>query len=256
MRFSISTYIPGSSPLHRLDARVKVLLLLAYSVTLFLVTTWWGLLASFALLAAAWAVSGVPLRRVLGCGATAYALIGAIVALNALRGWEGALHGCFLASRILLLLWASYLVCFTSTSTDLSDALASLLGPLRRIGVPVDDVALTLSLALRFIPETSAEVDRVKRAQLSRCAPLGEGHPFRRMVAWGAVLAPVMAALFRRADRLALALDARCYGLQLPEASRGRSQRRTSLASRRWSASGAIVLALGCALCAALAWWL
>ncbi len=139
-----SLYVPGASVVHRLDARVKIGLLLAYSVGLLLVRTWAGLGLMATLFAVALAVSRLPLRRVFGMGLALYVLVGSVVALNGLRGPEGWAVGCFTGTRMLLLLWMSYILCLSSTSTQLNDALASLLGPLRRLGVPVDDVALAL----------------------------------------------------------------------------------------------------------------
>ncbi|MCI8469511.1 MAG: energy-coupling factor transporter transmembrane protein EcfT [Eggerthellaceae bacterium] len=263
MRLSVSTYIPGASPVHRLDARVKVALLAAYSAALLLVSSWPGLLLATALLAATLAASALPLRRVLALGAPAYAIAAFSVAFNAcvlvgpdgaaagvlplvggvaLSG-EGLSRGLMLGLRIVLLTEASLVVSLTSTSTELGDALRSILAPLRPLRVPVDDVATALSLAVRFIPLTAEELCVVRDAQWSRGAPF-DGGPVARMRAWSAVMIPLFVGLFRRADVLSRAMDARCYGL-------GRA--RTSLARRTMGASDWLALVIGLAACAALA---
>ncbi len=245
-----SLYVPGASVVHRLDARVKIGLLLAYSVGLLLVRTWAGLGLMATLFAVALAVSRLPLRRVFGMGLALYVLVGSVVALNGLRGPEGWAVGCFTGARMLLLLWMSYILCLSSTSTQLNDALASLLGPLRRLGVPVDDVALALSLALRFIPEVSRAFAEVAGVQRSRGAHLDEGGAIVRARAWAAVFAPVMTALFHRATDLGVALEARCYGLGEAQGRPVEAPGRTRLDPPRMTARDGAVLAVGCALCA------
>lgn len=125
----------------------------------------------------------------------------------------GFMHGCYYGLRILLLVWMSLIVCLTSTSTQLTDALSSFLRPLRKLHVPTDDIAMVFSIALRFIPLTAEEFMRVKDAQWSRGAKFGKGGLVARIGAYFAVLIPMFVGLFRRADSLAQALDMRCYGM-------------------------------------------
>lgn len=245
-----SLYFPADSSVHRLDARVKLGLLLGYSVALFAVGTWGGMAVAAGLLAAVAAASAVPPWRVASLGAPAYLLLAVVVACNALAGPEGLATGCFLALRMALLLWASCLLCLTATSTELMGALASLLAPFGRFGAPVEDVALTLSLALRFVPEVGLELAQVRDAQRCRGAAIGAGPLPARARAWAALFSPVLLGLFRRGSRLAQALDARCYGVEGPD---GRPVRRTRLGARPlgWR-QGALLLA-GWGLCAAAA---
>lgn len=231
---SPSSHIPGDSSTRRLDPRVKIAVLAVYSCTLFLVDSWWGMGLMALLFLVALGCSRVPVSRVFGCGAVIYVLAAFTVLFNAVAfGAEGLiisgagfLVGCFYAARILLLFWMSLLLCFTSAPTSLTDGFAKLLAPLRAIRVPVDDVALVLSLALRFIPLTSAEYAQVKRAQWARCAHFDEGILWQRLRAEGSVFVPLFVGLFRRADNLSLAMDARCYGI--PQVS-GERAHRTSL---------------------------
>lgn len=219
--FRLSTYIAADSSVHRYDARSKLFLLLVYSVCLFFVDTWVGMAGAAALLFAVLAASQLPIGRVLGIAVPVYVLAAFTVAANALTyvngGFSfteaGLVRGCFFAARILLLVWASLIVCFSTTSTQLSDALIWALQPLRRLHVPVDDIAMVFSIALRFIPVTAEEYLRIRDAQWSRCAPLDEGPLIARVRAQSAILVPLLVGLFRRADVLAQAMDARCYGM-------------------------------------------
>ena len=279
MRLSVSTYIPGSSPVHACDARVKILLLLAYSVTLFVVRTWPRLGVMALLFLAAALASGIPLRRFFSFLLPVYVIAGFSVLFNAfavdvaqagasvsglgdvssgvfsqfeavaLVGSFGFVpagfgRGCFYAARIVLLVVMSLVLTYTSTSTDLTDAFASFLRPLRRLHVPVDDIATALSIALRFIPVTAEELLRVRDAQWSRGASFDEGGAWRRLRAWGNVFIPLFVGLFRRADCLAVSMDARCYGAP--------GVVRTSLDDRRMSAASWAALAGGLAACLAL----
>lgn len=285
MRISVSSYIPGTSPVHACDARVKVLLLLAYSLTLFFVRTWTGLGLCALLFAAAVIASGIPVRRFFALLVPVYVIAAFAVVFNAFSldvfaaaaaGAPGGLgdvsagvladvppvalvgsfglvlaglaRGCFFAVRIVLLVTASLVVTYTTTSTELTNALAAFLRPLRRLHVPVDDVAMVFSLALRFIPVTAEEFGRVHDAQWARGAAFAEGNLWERLRAWQTVLIPLFVGLFRRADSLAIAMDARCYGA--PEVDR------TSLAAQRLTGGSAAILALGLATCVALAVWL
>ena len=284
MRLKADTYISGNSPVHVCDARVKTVLLAVYSVTLFLVDTWAGLGLCALAFATVLGLSGIPPQRVFGIVVPVYVLAALTVAFNAftfdvgqatlanMSGGEvgsaslfsslppvalvgsfgfvpaGFARGCFFAARILLLVFASLVVSFTSTSTELTDALASFLSPLRRLRVPVDDIAMVLSLALRFIPVTAEEFGRVYDAQWSRGAAFGEGSLWRRLRAWQTVFVPLFVGLFRRADALARAMDARCYGA--PDV------RRTSLSAKPFSVRSALFLAVGMLVCAAFALWL
>lgn len=284
MRINVSSYIPGTSPVHACDARVKIVLLAAFSVTLFLVRTWVGLGLCALLLAAAALVSRVPLRRFFGLLVPVYVIVAFTVLFNGFTldvsaasggslgmlgdvsagvfaSWApvpligsfglvpaGLVRGCFFALRIVLLVVGSLVVTYTTTSTDLTNALAGFLRPLKRIGVPSDDIAMVFSLALRFIPVTAEEFGRVHDAQWARGASFAQGGLWERLRAWQTVLIPLFVGLFRRADSLAVAMDARCYGAPDVE--------RTSLAPRSFSFASGCVLAVGLAACVCLAAWL
>lgn len=284
MRINVSSYIPGTSAVHACDARVKIVLLAAYSVTLFLVRSWMGLGLCALLFVTVATVSRIPARRFFGLLVPVYVIVAFTVLFNGfsldvgqaasaaplalgdvsagvLAAWEpvaligsfglvpaGLARGLFFAVRIVLLVVASLTVTYTTTSTELTDALGFFLRPLKRLGVPTDDIAMVFSLALRFIPVTAEEFGRVHDAQWARGASFAEGSLWERLRAWQTVLIPLFVGLFRRADSLAVAMDARCYGAPDVE--------RTSLAPRAFSGRSGLVLAVGLLACVVLAVWL
>lgn len=217
MGFQGFTYIAGDTLVHRGDARVKVLLLLAYSIGIFFVRTWWGM-GTFALaVVVAAGVARVPARRMMGplVPVVVLAAFAAVFAFAGSPDLEGLSRGLFVAVRMVALVAASFVVCFTTTLTALLDAFAWFIGPLRAVRVPVDDIAFTLALAIRFIPVVADELADVRRAQAARGARL-DGMPFRRRLeVWGAAFSAVFIGLFRHADALATAMDARCYGARV-----------------------------------------
>lgn len=279
MRINISSYIPGTSFVHVCDARVKIVLLAAFSVTLFFVDTWMGLGVCAVLFVVAALASGISASRFLGLLVPVYVIAAFAVLFNGFSfdvtqtvapngglgdvsagifsTWHpvplvgsfgfvpsGFARGCFFAIRIVLLVLSSLLVTYSTTSTQLTNALAGFLRPLRRLRIPVDDIATVFSLALRFIPVTAEEFGRVYDAQWARGAAFSEGGLWQRLRAWQTVLIPLFVGLFRRADILAIAMDARCYGM--PDVDR------TSLVSRRFSVKSLITLVVGLGVCIVL----
>lgn len=231
--------------MHTTDARVKFVLLLAVSMTTFCVTTWTGLGLIACVVCAGITVAQIPWKRLIPLSMPLVVILAVVWICNAFMldvshpassglmgasagfaaGWkpvtlvgsfgfspEGCMYGLFYATRIMLILFASFVVTFTTTATQLTHAFASLLAPLRAIRVPVDDIAMMLSVALRFIPLTADELTRVRNAQLLRGARFDGGSLWQRIAAWHMVFVPVIVGLFRRADALAEAMVARCYG--------------------------------------------
>lgn len=250
MSFSIPAYIPRNSPVHRCDARVKLGLLLAYSITLFFLHGWAGMGLAAVALAIAIAAGRLPVRPIVAPLAPLYVLAAITVGLSYLNGngsgtsgWQ-ALNGALLmGARIILLAWASLVLTYSTTSSQLMNALSSVLRPFRRIGVPADDIALTLSLALRFIPLIAQQMQLVRNAQYSRGAKFGEG-PLSSIKAWGGTLIPVLVGLFRQGETLACAMEARCYGA--PQSEQGE---RTQLHSSPFTFGNGAMLAAGIAVC-------
>ncbi len=248
MRLRTFVYIPGDSPVHRCDARAKVLLLAVYSAAVFSVDTWAGMALFAGGLAACVAVSRVGFARVLAMGVPVYVLAAFAVLFAAINPEVGVWLGCLYAARMIVLVLASLLVTFTTTSTQLSDALGWFIRPLGRLRVPVDDIAMVFSLAIRFIPLTALELGMVRDAHFARGAAFEGGGLSKRLRAWGGVFIPLFVQLFRRADRLSVAMDARCYGLP--------SVRRGQLRPLRWDAGSLVALAMGALLMIAVAWFL
>lgn len=248
----LGAYIAGDSLLHRLDPRAKLGILLAWTVALLNVESW-PVLAAVALAVVLLAVSArVPVGR-FAAGMAPMALVLAVLVVgNALRfdgsgslalagavgvSPEGLMCGCMAAARVVLMVALSLLVTATTTAAALTEALTSILGPLRRAKVPVDDVATMLSIALRFIPVCSDQLGRIVMAQKARGAYSRSG-PAARVRAWAQAAVPLMVGLFRRSDALAEAMASRCY----------HASARTRLTTLSMGPGDVAVLACGCVL--------
>jgi len=239
-------YIQGNTAVHRLDARMKFLIVVAYVAALFLVDGWLGLLVCTGLLLGCYIIAKIPLRRAFrglkpilillvftflanaltlsaltwgeaqlaeGAGAL---LIPESIALIGSFGIKtmGALRGLYFALRIILLVCSTSLLTYTTPIVSLTDALVSLMRPLARLRVPTEDIAMMFSIALRFIPITAEEAEKIMIAQSARGAVFNRGGLVRRAKAWIPVMIPLFVSLFRRADELARAMEGRCYAGQ------------------------------------------
>lgn len=241
-RFVPGAYVPGSTPFHRIDPRVKMALLLVASIISFAASAPLGLVVVLLGLVAAVAMSGVSAGAILaGVRPAALVLLLSILA-NAVVlvgqpgvSLAGLLRGATAALRIVCVVGFALALSSTTLSTQMTDALASLLSPLSRVGVPVGGMASSASIALRFIPLTVEEVDRIRCAQRARGARLDEGGALVRLRGWGQVLVPLIVSLLRRADELGAAMADRCYtGDQTPLVG--------PFAPRDWAALGVGVL--------------
>jgi energy-coupling factor transport system permease protein len=253
-------YVAVESPVHALDAKTKMGLVAAFMFMLFTVERFSGLAVGSGLVIAAIAIARVPWRLALrGIKAVAVILVFTLVA-HAVR-WnpatdtllrigplaidaEGLKTGLFFAVRIVLLVVGTSLLTLTTTPVQLTDGLERLMRPLSRFGFPAGDVAMMLTVALRFIPTTAEEADKIIVAQMARGARFDEGSPLRRARAYIPVLIPLFVNLFRRAEELAVAMESRCY-----HGGPGR----TRLNPARMKATDWAVLCCGAALSAALA---
>ena len=243
-------YVPLDSPIHRLEPRVKLGLVGCFTVILFSSSGWSGLGLASALVVLALALSHVPPRLALrGLRPVAFLLV-ITVLVNAIRWspadsllgfWSmgvsraGLMTGLFFAVRIILLVTGTSLLTLTTSPVALTDALSRLMVPLRPLHFPVDDVAMMFSIALRFIPTTAEEAEKIVLAQTARGARFDEGGVVTRARAWVPVLVPLFVNLFRRADRLAIAMESRCYT----------GERRTRLHASLMRVSDWLVLASG-----------
>lgn len=222
---TIGQYYPVSSLIHRLDPRVKIIGTLVYIVSLFLFDSFIGLAVAVVFLAGVLILSKVPLRYALKGLRPILVLLIMTVLFNffltpgelLVKFWifkitkEGLYRGGFFGCRLLLLILGSSLMTFTTTPVQLTDGLERLLKPLSWIGVPVHDVAMMMSIALRFIPILLEETDKIMKAQQARGADFESGNVFRRVKAMVPIFIPLLLSAFRRAFDLALAMEARCY---------------------------------------------
>ena len=221
-------YYPTGSVVHRLDPRLKILLMLFFVILIFFVKTFVGYAFYAALILVTTLIARVPLRFLLRSIKGVLFLVIFITIINVffysvpventLWHWwvlsvsvEGLLHAAKMALRIILLVTGPAILTFTTTPMELTDALESLLSPLKLVKFPVRDLAVIMSIALRMIPTLMEETDRIMLAQKARGADLDTGGFFARVKALVPVLIPLFVGAFRRAEELALALDSRCY---------------------------------------------
>ena len=225
-KFAFGQYYPTDSLIHKMDPRCKIVLTIAYMVAIFLVKSYLGYLLTAILLFSTVAISKVPLRVVLRSIRAVIFLLLFTLTINLLfykQGeviaswwkititWQGIDYAIKMLFRLTMLVMGASMLTFTTTATELTDGIESLLYPLKFIKVPVHDIAIIMSIALRFIPTLVEETQKIMNAQKARGAELDTGNFFKRVKAMLPILIPLFVSAFRRADELADALDARCY---------------------------------------------
>ena len=222
---TLGQFFPGTSLAHRLDPRTKILLTVVYIVALFCAESFvsYGLMA--ALLITGVKVSGVaPKALVKGLKPVLFIIcFTAILNLFYTPGeilvqfWvfkitkEGIFTAFFMALRIMMLIMGTFLLTYTTSPISLTDGLESLLGPLKKVKVPVHELSMMMSIALRFIPTLIEETDKIMSAQRARGADFESGNLLDRAKALVPILVPLFISAFRRADELAVAMECRCY---------------------------------------------
>ena len=222
-------YYPVKSFVHNMDARAKIVFMIAYIVAIFLAKNFFGLLAVTAFLIFVVLLSRVPFGRVLRSVKMILFLIifTAILNLFFYSGessyqtlvewwiititWESIVNMVFLALRLFLLVMGTSVLTLTTTPVALTDGIESLLTPLKWIKFPVHELALIMSIALRFIPTLMDETNRIVAAQKARGADFETGGLIKRAKAVVPILIPLLVSAFRRAEDLGDAMDARCY---------------------------------------------
>ena len=223
---SFGQYYPATSFVHKMDARIKILLTVAYVTLIFLAKNFYAFLAAGVLLAVVVIFSRVPLRLVLKSirGILFLVIFTALINVFFYQSGELLVHwkfikiyrdalifAAFMALRLTLLVMGTSLLTLTTTPVSLTDGIESLLSPLKKLRFPVHELALIMSIALRFIPTLMEETDRIMRAQKARGADFETGGILHRAKAMLPVLIPLLFSAFRRADELGDAMDARCY---------------------------------------------
>ncbi len=231
---SFGQYYPTRSFVHNMDPRVKLLLVIAYIVFVFLVKSFIGFIPLLLFLALATVFSRVPIRSVLRSIKGILFLVIFAAALNVfmyggqdatvleiagtpLKWWifsvtkEGLINGAFMSLRLVMMVLGTCFLTLTTTPMDLTEGIERLLKPLNLIKFPVHELALIMSIALRFIPTLSEETERIINAQKSRGADFESGNLFSRLKAMVPILIPLLVSSFRRAEELGDAMDSRCY---------------------------------------------
>ena len=225
---SFGQYYQTKSPVHAMDARVKMLILIAYLVTVFVIKNFFGFLVAGCFLVLCAIVAKIPFKIFLKSIKGVLILIIFTVILNLffyggksenyiinvgfIKITDEALYfTAFMALRLVFLVLGSSLLMLTTTPVELTDAIESLLYPLKLIKFPVHELALIMSIALRFIPTLSDEAQRIINAQKARGGDFESGNIISRAKAMIPILIPLLVSSFRRAEELGDAMDARCY---------------------------------------------
>ncbi len=222
---TIGQYYPAKSVLHRLDPRTKFLGTLGFLISVFLFHTFLGYAVATAFLVAMIAISKVPVKFMFkGLKAIVMILLITVVFNIILTPgevlWrfgiikvtrEGLVLAGKMAIRLVYLVIGSSIMTLTTTPNQLTDGLERLLRPLNKIRVPVHEIAMMMSIALRFIPILVEETDKIMRAQMARGADFETGGVIQRAKNMIPLLVPLFVSAFRRANDLAMAMEARCY---------------------------------------------
>ena len=248
---TLGQYYPGNSWIHGLDARVKIIATILYIVALFFVKDFIGFGLVVLFLALVIGISKVPFSFIVRGLKPIFIIIIFTFAINMLmtKGtilWqfgiikiteEGLYNAFFMGLRLILLIIGSSLLTFTTKPMNLTDGIEKLLSPLRKIGVPAHELAMMMTIALRFIPTLMEEADKIMKAQQARGADFESGNIFRRAKALVPLLVPLFIGAFRIAQDLAMAMEARCY--------RGGSQRTrmNAMALQKKDAAASLLMA-------------
>lgn len=223
---TLGQYFPGSSPIHRLDPRTKLVMAFSYIIVLFLLRSG----AAYLVLAVASlgmiTISRIPLKLVLRGLRPIMIILSLTLILHIFTTHEGTLlvqlwifriysggvrQGFLLAFRLVLLVLSTSLLTLTTSPIALTDGIELLLKPFRKLGLPAHELAMMMTIALRFIPTLIEEAEKIMKAQLARGADFESGGLVKRAKSLLPLLIPLFISAFRRADELAMAMEARCY---------------------------------------------
>ena len=223
---TLGQFFPGNSVIHKMDPRTKLIFLVIYIVALFMASDWISYGFVFAFLIFVIAISQIPVKSIVrGMKPLVFILIFTGI-LNVfftagetvlVSFWiititlEGVIRAVFMMARILMLITGTFLLTYTTSPIALTDGLESLLGPLKKLHLPVHELSMMMCIALRFIPTLIEETDKIMCAQKARGADFESGNLFQRVKALIPILVPLFISAFRRADELATAMECRCY---------------------------------------------
>ena len=223
---TLGQYYPGESVIHRMDPRFKIIATLLYIVALFVMVNFTSYIFTVTFLVVVVALSKVPLKFILRGMKPIFIILILTFLLNLFltKGGDnifsigflsittqGLRSAVFLASRLILLITSSSILTYTTKPIMLTDGIEQLLKPFRKIGVPAHELAMMMSIALRFIPTLMEETDRIMKAQMARGADFETGNLIVRAKGLVPILIPLFIGSLRRADELAMAMEARCY---------------------------------------------
>ncbi|UMZ75424.1 energy-coupling factor transporter transmembrane component T family protein [Natranaerofaba carboxydovora] len=227
---TIGQHLPGNSILHVMDPRMKIMLLLLTVVVLFLLNTFTGYFLLGLFFFSVITISKLPMKMILRGIKPLFFIIAFTFVLHSflteggeklleLNTWAGSLtvesegifRGSFMALRLIFLVIIASVLTLTTSPIALTDAIEHLLSPFKRIGVPAHEIAMMMSIALRFIPTLTEETEKIMKAQKARGADFETGNIIQRAKNLVPLLVPLFVSAFRRADELAVAMEARCY---------------------------------------------
>ena len=222
---TLGQYYPGNSWIHKLDARIKIIWTFLYIISLFLIRDFWGYIPVLITLACIIGVSKVPLKFILKGLKPIFLIIVFTFTINMFmtRGTpiyrigfltvteEGLYNAVFMGFRLVFLIIGSSLLTLATKPINLTDGIEKLLSPFQKVGLPAHELAMMMTIALRFIPTLLEETDKIMKAQMARGADFESGNLVNRAKSLIPLLVPLFISAFRIAQDLAMAMEARCY---------------------------------------------
>lgn len=222
---TLGQYYPGNSFLHKMDPRAKILCTMIFICAIFLANNPWSYLVVTLFTALCISLSGVPFRLIVKAVKPLWVILVFTLVIHLLTTpgteifrlgpvkitEEGVRNGVFMTLRLVFLIAFSSLLTYTTSPIVLTDGIEALLMPFRCFGVPAHELAMMMTIALRFIPTLLEETDRIMKAQSSRGADFTAGNIWQKAKSMVPLLVPLFISAFRRADDLATAMEARCY---------------------------------------------
>lgn len=222
---TLGQYFPGESVIHKLDPRIKIILTILYITALFMITNFTGYILFAAFTFQVILVSTIPVKYVFkGLKPLVFIiLLTAFINMFMTEGRvlfpigpltvtaEGVEMAALMTLRLLFLIMGTSLLTYTTSPILLTDGIEKLLSPFQRVGVPAHELAMMMTIALRFIPTLLEETDKIMKAQMARGADFESGNLLKRAQGLVPLLVPLFISAFRRADELAIAMESRCY---------------------------------------------
>ncbi|MCB2290267.1 energy-coupling factor transporter transmembrane protein EcfT [Clostridium sp. CS001] len=223
---TIGQYIPGESFVHKLDPRLKILISLLFIIDLFLVNNFNGYLFVLIFIVVTILIAKLPFKYVYKGLKPIFAIVLITAVLNIFMtngehlvfqiGFikvyrEGLITAAFMIVRLVFLIIGTSVLTLTTSPIELTDGIENLLNPFKRIGIPAHELAMMMTIALRFIPTLMDETDKIMKAQMARGADFESGNLVKRAKSLIPILVPLFISSFRRADELAMAMESRCY---------------------------------------------